>query len=114
MCSDIDSVLKKYASMPIFEFTQIDSPESGDLAGDTPFHCAAFCGELADLEVMLPYVKDIDVPGDIGNTALHYAAMGKHKNVIDFLLKNGANINIENEWGETAKEYIKQYLNFDF
>ena len=45
----------------------------------------------------------VNAPGDLGFTALHYAAMKGYLKMAKKLLDLGANPSIKNEWGQTAE-----------
>jgi ankyrin repeat protein len=55
---------------------------------------------------MLPYVNDINLKGDIGNTALHYAISTRQIPVVELLIFNGANIAQGNDYGDTPLDYM--------
>ena len=44
----------------------------------------------------------LNLPGDVGNTALHHAAIMKRREIVAVLLNLGADITIKNDFGETA------------
>jgi ankyrin repeat protein len=62
-------------------------------------------GNLDDLNLMLLSSIDINKRGDIGNTALHYAALKGHEAIVEMLLKSGANPLIQNDYGDYAVDY---------
>ena len=68
--------------------------------GDTCLHVAALRGNLRAVELLLKAGVDIDCQGDMGYTALHYAATPE---IVQVLLDNGASVEIENEFGAAPK-----------
>jgi hypothetical protein len=78
--------------------------ERTDLVGRTPFHWAAFSGDIDTLRVLKS--KDLDTTaGDKhGDTPLHYAAQCGNHNIIEYLLSEAhADPRTENDYGKTAE-----------
>ena len=69
-------------------------------SGDNCLHIASRLGNHKAVAILLKAGFDIDEKGDMGNTALHYAYKGKHQDIIELLLKNGASDEIINEFGD--------------
>lgn len=44
---------------------------------------------------------DINAPDSVGKTPLHNAILGKHFNIVDLLLKSGADVKCLDERGDT-------------
>lgn len=53
-------------------------------------------GNLKKLQTMANDISDVDIVDESGNTALFYATMNNHRNVIEYLLEKGANPNYVN------------------
>jgi len=64
---------------------------------------AAAAGRRDIVELLLKY----EINTFIINGALHWASLNEHKNIIELLLKNGANVNVE----RSAKQFRKELLN---
>jgi len=64
--------------------------------GDTCLHIAAHRGNLRAVQLLIKAGLSPDRQGDMGYTALHYAAT---PDVVEFLLANGASMTIQNEFG---------------
>ncbi|KAK3316849.1 ankyrin repeat-containing domain protein [Apodospora peruviana] len=81
------------------------SPELEDHKGETPLHAIAEQGDLQDLKLYLDYCYDADVAlrqcNIHGESLLHYAAMGRHVDVVEFLLSRGLDVNAANNNGWT-------------
>ncbi|MEV6771813.1 ankyrin repeat domain-containing protein [Nocardia sp. NPDC051030] len=75
--------------------TYIDTNEDGLL------HIAAGRGDLETIRLMLGAGANVNQLGDMGMTPLHYAyaALRKMTSVVDFLIANGASLEIRNEFG---------------
>ncbi|GAM29126.1 hypothetical protein SAMD00019534_123020, partial [Acytostelium subglobosum LB1] len=78
-----------------------DANDSGMSFTDAWFSSARSgnCEDIAQL-VKLKSVP-LDTPDHLGNTALHYAATAGHADVIEILIKVGANVNCQNKVGDT-------------
>jgi len=81
------------------------SPELGDDEGETPMPTIAMGGDLNDVMLFLDYCHDQDAAlrqrNIHGETLLHYAAMGKHGDVVEFLLSRGLDVNAVSNNGWT-------------
>ncbi|MEJ2653239.1 MAG: ankyrin repeat domain-containing protein [Gammaproteobacteria bacterium] len=72
--------------------------------GDTCLHYAACRGSLRAVELLLKAGLNVDQPGDMGCTPLHYAKLYKHDEVAKLLLQYGASDKIRNEFGKLPSE----------
>jgi ankyrin repeat protein len=66
--------------------------------GDTCLHVAARRGSLRAVQLLLKGGLDVNALGDMSYTPLHWAATPE---IVDVLLGNGADPNIENEFGRS-------------
>jgi ankyrin repeat protein len=76
---------------PIDPLTYVDSN------GDALLHIAARRGDQRTIELLLGAGVDVNLIGDMGNTALHYAQTG---DVARVLLDHGASTEVCNEFGK--------------
>lgn len=69
--------------------------------------------KIEKIENLLPRIADIDGIdlNDNGNTVLHVAALKGHLDVIELLLKNGANPDTKNKAGETPLDLLNLAYN---
>ena len=65
--------------------------------GDNCLHIASHQGNLRAVELLVKAGLNIDAQGDMGYTALHYAASPE---VVAFLLAQGASKTIKSEFGK--------------
>ncbi|EAT44480.1 AAEL004179-PA [Aedes aegypti] len=66
----------------------------------TPLHCAASCGSIESIALLL--AKGVDINAGIEkHSALHYAVQRNSKQCVEFLLKNGANPNTPQVYTQT-------------
>lgn len=79
-----------------------------DPGGDNCLHIAANRGNYRALELLLKAGLDVNQIGDMGNTALHYAYMNEHEDIIHLLLEHGASVSIKNEFGKLPQESRKR------
>lgn len=100
------AALDYYKSLYIFQDYEITSPTSHGMDEDTPIHMAAYDGRIDFINDMLPFVKDINIRGDIGNTPLHYAVMRSNISAAEFLLTHGADIMRGNDYDDTPLEWM--------
>lgn len=68
---------------------------------ETEFLKAAKNGELAKVKLYLESGMDIETKGAFGDTALILAAYDEHYETASFLLRQGANVNVQNDDGDT-------------
>ena len=70
--------------------------------GDHLIHIASLRGDVETVRILLAAGEDVNAIGDMGNTPAHYAAMAKCQNLFDLLIANGADRDLENEFGAKA------------
>lgn len=104
---ELERTLRKYAELDMFEGYRITAPTSPGPDGDTPFHIAAYDGDVEGVKLMIPYIKNINLKGDIGNTPLHYAISGRHLPMVELLICNGADLSQGNDYGDTPLSYME-------
>ena len=69
--------------------------------GDRLIHIAALRGDMGTVELLLSAGESIDALGDMGSTPAHYAAIGKQRELFEWLANAGANLAILDEFGRT-------------
>jgi ankyrin repeat protein len=82
----------------------IDPGNYVDSNGDHLLHIAAYLGDLRTVSLLVNAGVDIDLLGDMENTALHCAKRKGHEDVAKFLIDHGASTTIENRFGKLADE----------
>ncbi|CCF97526.1 ankyrin repeat domain-containing protein [Ralstonia solanacearum] len=92
---------EKYSYLTNYEAEDPDAPIDPltyvDSNGDALLHIAAQRGDTRTVEVLLTAGVDVNLLGDMGNTALHYAQTVE---MIHLLLAHGASAEICNEFGK--------------
>ncbi len=104
---ELEQVLKYYADLCMFDGYTISSPDSRGPADDTPFHMAAYDGDVKVIQVMLPYLDDINLRGDNGYTPLHYAISTRQLAAVEALIANSACLYQTNDYGDTAIDLMQ-------
>lgn len=74
---------------------QVDSTRDGL----SPLHLAAYHGHLDTVKTLIGLQANINLTDSWGQTALHWALLGNHQNVIDYLLEQGANPDAQDHLG---------------
>lgn len=108
----LDGLLQTFRRMAIFEGYIVDSPESPGMDGDTPLHVAAFDNDVRTLEMLMPFVKDIDVRGGLGYTPLHSAISRGCLESADFLVSKGASLAVRDDYDETPLQMMMESPGF--
>ena len=72
------------------------------------FNVHGFQGALDRASLLLERGGKIDAQSSVGNTALHMAILGGHKDLVCFLLQKGANIGIQNKNGKSTVQVAKE------
>ena len=99
--SEIKELQTKYSYLMNYEAEDPDAPIDPltyvDSNGDALLHLAAQQGDTRTVELLLRAGIDVNLVGDMGNTALHYA---KTQEVASLLLSHGASAALFNEFGK--------------
>lgn len=102
--SELRELQEKYGYLINYESDDPESPSDPvgywDSNGDSLLHMAAQCGDRRAIELLLKAGLDVNLVGDMGNTALHYA---KTEEVFNLLLAHGASREVVNEFGRTPE-----------
>ncbi|MGB9596446.1 MAG: serine hydrolase, partial [Candidatus Poribacteria bacterium] len=78
--------------------------EMGKSGMNSKLISSASKGLLDDVELVLAYGADVNATDEIGLTALHRATMGGRKDIVDLLIKNGADPDIKMPDKETLAD----------
>ena len=76
--------------------------------GCTPIHLAAESGNAPVLEYLLSRGGEVDSKSNDGQTALHFAAKGRHEECVKVLIKNMADPLVRDAEGKTARDFTDQ------
>lgn len=78
--------------------------------GKTPLHYASKRDDAAPaINDLISHGADVNATDDMGDTPLHVAAENGSENVIDILLRAGANENAKNHFNEKPEEFVLKY-----
>lgn len=75
----------------------------------TPFHLACCKGSFQTVKTIFPYITDINQLAYGGESPLMSAVRGCSDDIIKFLLANGADANIKNDYGQSALDMALNY-----
>ena len=86
--------------------------------GETPFIIAAREGKLEIIKMYVDkyekwYAYDIDEVSNDGWTALLYASMNGYKSIVEYLIKNKANINCTDKMSRSALHWACRFNNLN-
>lgn len=73
-------------------------------AGDMLLHVAASMGRMENVKYLLSIGSPVNEKGDFGYTPLHYAAESGFKDVYTYLVRQGANEDVKNAYGDVARD----------
>lgn len=99
---DLDALLQPFREKAMFEGCMLTSPESPGVWGDTPLHVAAFNNDVGVLTALMPFVRNIDVKGELGFTPLQNAVLHRSIESADYLISLGADLHCVNQMEESA------------
>lgn len=82
--------------------------------GQSALHCAAKAGFIEPVRILLDHGADVNAQDRDGDTPLHTACKSSIKNhqriqqVVDLLIKNGANLSARNNRGRTPEQVLRR------
>lgn len=78
--------------------------------GDTPLFDAAEANNIPAMELLLKHGAKLDAQNGKGDTVLHACAddVGVEAETVKWLLRHGANPELENDWGETPQQIVEK------
>jgi len=82
-------------------------PYSGDQFGNTLFHVACQNGNKRIAKMAIKYGGDMDCQNIKGHTGLHFLFAYGYPDIAEYFMEKGANDQILNEVGKTAREGIR-------
>ena len=95
----VDSILTTYK-----QDKSIDIEERDDWLQRTPLQHAVYAGNLHIVQKLHRAGANINVVDKFGRTALHIAAMRRRLRIAAYLLDNGADYTVKDQWGVDALE----------
>ena len=83
------------------------NPNMTNGGGQTPLHYAAQLGDALAVGSMLNHDGNPNLADAGGLTVLHYAAAAGHLHTVEQLVRRGADLSLEDHYGNTAEELAK-------
>jgi uncharacterized protein len=80
---------------------------------DYPLHKIAIWGDVPAAEVLIDNGADVNCAGEDNDTPLHRALMGRHAEMVRFLISRGADRDRPNVYGHTARDRARDLGNPD-
>src|SRR5579859_4629611 len=78
-------------------------PNDRGVYQDYPMHKVAIWGDIESASVLLAYGADIDARGEDEETPLQRAIAGRKVDMIEYLLKQGADPDLKDMYGHSAR-----------
>lgn len=83
-----------------------DINELGRLTGDSLLHHRVRSGSVEDVKLLISRGANVNLPGDMGFTPLHFAVRRDTPDIAEALLAAGANPALKNEWGDAPRKTL--------
>ncbi len=96
--------MDKYKDYSEFIDKRLTDPNQRGYSGDSLLDLVARVGTLEEVDLLVAANAQIDSPGDMGYTPLHSAASQARLDMVEHLLKLGADPTVRSEFGTTAAE----------
>lgn len=103
-------MMKKDDLFDLFLKYGADSNKKAD-NGRTPLF---YCTSTEQIKKLLDAKSEINVKDDNENTPLHNFMLIGRKDLADFLVEQGADINLKNRNGETPSDYYEKWKKYNF
>lgn len=105
--SEVKSRKKRAVDEDNAEDTIGNINETNEITGATRLHSAASLGDLSKIVTLIEHNAYIDARDHNGQTPLHYAIQSGNTEVAKYLIDNGANLNIQdNYYQKTNTQYV--------
>ena len=99
--SRLSKIFKRYqATFSDFAGIELKDINQKGLGGDCLIHVAAYHLELDDIQLLVNHGANVNASGDIGLTALHLASARGHEQIVAYLLSEGADRELANDFEE--------------
>lgn len=98
----------RYSPSPYWAAVMLVTLAWSSLALCDEIHDAASDGDVEKVQALLKGNPDlVFIKDDFGNTPLHMATFGGHKNVVELLLANRADVNAKDNTGHTPLHDVR-------
>ncbi len=96
--------MDKYKDYSEFIDKRLTDPNQRGYSGDSLLDLVARVGTLEEVDLLIAANAQINSPGDMGYTPLHSAASEGRLDMVEHLLKLGADPTLRSEFGATPAE----------
>jgi ankyrin repeat protein len=106
-------VLQRYIDEWLPEFVGLaltDVNQQGNF-GDCPLHVASVRGSVEEVEALLAGGAGVNAIGECGYRPIHSALIGQNPKVVELLIWAGADLDVANDFLDTARTSAKQCNN---
>ena len=91
MKPEVQNILDKVKSTADFGYVDFTHINATNVLGDNALHCVIVWGDYEAASTLIENGIDIEKHGEHGYTPLHQACAFGHKDIVELLLKSGAN-----------------------
>ncbi|MDR3443807.1 MULTISPECIES: ankyrin repeat domain-containing protein [unclassified Dyella] len=99
---DLTNYADEDPTAPIDPLTYVAS------GGDRLLHIAAFRGDTRTMGLLLDNEQELDMLGEMGLTALHYAYWGEHQDAVELLISRGRTSVFETLSGDFLSNFVDE------
>ena len=107
LVKSVNEIYRKCEKTGAWYGVDISSFSQRNVMGDTVLHTVCSWGELDAVKILVSAGADVNAKGDKGGIPLFNAVVGESAEVVDFLLRSGADPGIPNEYGRLVLDYAK-------
>ena len=89
----------------------VNASTSGKVTYSPLLYCVVFSNDTEIAKILLEHGAKINARNNLGCTALHHAAMGgDHRKMVEFLIANGADLSIKDDFGKRPLDFAQEEL----
>jgi ankyrin repeat protein len=103
----LTELLRQINEVPDFVGSEVTSPNSTNVLGDTPLHVAAVWGDINAIRILVESGAILDAPGEYGYTPLHDAIGQGNVEAALLLAAFGARLDTPNDDGRTPLDIAR-------
>ena len=104
---DIVEIYKECEKTGAWYGVEISNFSQRNMLDDTVLHTVCSWGDVDAVKTLVLAGADVNAKGDMGGTPLFNAVIGRSAQVVDFLLRSGADPNMSNDYNRLVVDYAK-------